>query len=282
MLNSTPQSKICASSDRWSDGSAELSFALRDGETRLKHLYQSDPCRVLFPSKRAKAPKEAVIVTTSGGIVGGDRLEFDIKGGKSTTATVMTQAAEKVYRSAGEDSVIDISILVEDGALLEWMPQETIMFEGARLRRATNIDVFGSGRFIAGEIVIFGRRARSEKFTKGLFHETWQVREDGALAWVDGLHLDGDIGEIISDRHAFGNAAALATVVYGGSDAGRRLGFAKKVVQSGAATCIGNFLIARFVDTDAARLRVSVARYWINLRSKFDGLPAGLPRVWET
>ena len=106
-MNSTPQSKICASSNRWSDGSAELSFSLKDGETRLKHLYQSDPCRVLFPSKRAKAPKEAVIVTTSGGIVGGDRLEFDMKGGKSTTATVMTQAAEKVYRSAGKDSVID-------------------------------------------------------------------------------------------------------------------------------------------------------------------------------
>ena len=282
MLNSTPQSKICASSDRWSDGSAELSFALKDGETRLKHLYQSDPCRVLFPSKRAKAPKEAVIVTTSGGIVGGDRLEFDIKGGKSTTATVITQAAEKVYRSAGEDSVIDISILVEDGALLEWMPQETIMFEGARLRRATNIDVFGSGRFIAGEIVIFGRRARSESRRGRCGPCGSRVCEAGALAWVDSLHLDGDIGEVISDCHAFGDAAAIATVVYGGLDARRRLGFAKKVVQSGAATCIGNFLIARFVDIDAARLRESVAQYWIKLRSEFDGLPEVLPRVWET
>ena len=282
MLTATPHSNTGSSSDRWSDGSAELSFALKDGETRLKHLYQSDPCRVLFPSKRAKTPKEAVIVTTSGGIVGGDRLTFDIKSDKSTTATVITQAAEKIYRSAGEDSVIDISILVQDGALLEWMPQETIMFEGARLRRATNINVFGSGRFIAGEIVIFGRRARNEKFTTGLLHETWLVREDGSLTWADSLHLDGDIGEVISDCHAFGNAAALATVVYGGPDARKRLGFAKKIVQSGAVTCIGNFLIARFVNTDAARLRVSVAQYWIKLRSEFDGLPEVLPRVWET
>ena len=142
-----PTVKICSSSDRWSDGSAELSFALKDGETRLKHLYQSDPCRVLFPSKRAKAPKEAVIVTTSGGIVGGDRLEFNIKGGKSTTATVMTQAAEKVYRSALARTASLISQFWSK-TVHYWngCPQETIMFEGAGLRRATNIDVFGSGR----------------------------------------------------------------------------------------------------------------------------------------
>ena len=85
---------------RWSDGVA-CSFALTDG-TRLKHLYQSDPCRVLFPSKQVRALKEAVIVTTSGGIVGGDRLCFAVDSGMSTSATVTTPAAEKyIGRLAG-------------------------------------------------------------------------------------------------------------------------------------------------------------------------------------
>ena len=94
--------------------------------------------------------------------------------------------------------------------------------------------------------------------------------------------MDDDIGRLIWNCHAFGEAVPIANADYDGFDARRRLGFAQKVVQSGAATCIGNFLIARFVDTDAARLRESVAQYWIKLRSEFDGLPEVLPRVWET
>jgi urease accessory protein len=282
MFTDTSQFNARKSVDCWSNGAAELSFTLTDGESRLKHLYQSDPCRVLFPSSRVNGPKEAVIVTTSGGVVGGDRLRFDIHGGTSTIATVTTQAAEKIYRSTGEDSVIDISISVRDAAFLEWMPQETILFEGARLRRFTDIAIFGSGRFIAGEIVVFGRRARNEKFTNGLLHDAWRIRADDALVWLDSLHLDGDIGKTINDRYAFDGAATLATVVYGGSDAKDRLAFARKVIRSGAATCIDNILIARFIDVDAARLRANVARYWVDLRSELGGLPPVLPRVWKT
>ncbi|MGB0629895.1 MAG: urease accessory protein UreD [Alphaproteobacteria bacterium] len=236
---------------------------------------------MLFPSKQAKALKEAVIVTTSGGIVGGDRLRFAVDGGTATSATVTTQAAEKVYRSAGRESDIGISITVRDDALIEWMPQETILFEGARLRRRTGIDLSGNGRIIAGEIVVFGRRARDEKFTEGLLHDAWRIRRDGSLIWADGLHLEDDIGAEISDRHAFDSAAAIATVVYCAADAPERLGFARSNVRSGAATCVDDVLIARFIGRDAAALRADVAAYWGFLRSEVAGLPTVLPRVWE-
>lgn len=282
MFAATSPSDISPAPARWSDGAAEISFAQTDGETRLKHLYQSDPCRVLFPSRTRHGLKEAVIVTTSGGVVGGDRLRFAVDAGIGASATVTTQAAEKIYRSAGDDSEIDISVAVRDQALIEWMPQETILFQGARLRRRTTINLFGSARIIAGEIVVFGRRARDEVFTNGLLHDAWRIRRDGALIWADGLHMNGDIGAVLSDAYAFDSAAAVATIVYAGADAADKLEFAREAVDGGAVSCVDDLLIARFIGRDAAKLRSNVTNYWALLRGDVAGLPSALPRVWET
>ena len=137
--NTTPASGVVPLR-RWADGVAEVSFAQVEGETRLRHLYQSDPCRILFPRNTDGAPKEAVIVTTSGGIVGGDRLRFEIAAEAGCIATVTTQAAEKIYRTAGANSEIHVTVNAVDCDFLEWVPQETILFDGARLRRRTSLD----------------------------------------------------------------------------------------------------------------------------------------------
>lgn len=266
---------------RWADGAAEMSFAHTDGETRLKHLYQSDPCRVLFPRQADGGPKEAVIVTTSGGIVGGDRLRFDIDAASGSVASVTTQAAEKVYRSTGAASEIDVSVRVRDGALVEWMPQETILFDGARLRRHTRIDVEGSGRILAGEIVTFGRRARRETFTHGLLHDGWRLSLDDTLVWADALHLSADIGDGIANPHAFNKAASVATAVYYAPDAAGFLDLARELVGAGGATCVDGILIARFIHADAAMLRAEFTHFWKQFRQAALGLPASLPRVWE-
>jgi urease accessory protein len=266
---------------RWSDGAAEVSFAWTDDETRLRHLYQSDPCRVLFPRQADGAPKEAVIVTTSGGIVGGDRLRFEIEAGPGCAAVVTTQAAEKIYRSTGADAEINVSVRTHDRALLEWMPQETILYEGARLRRRTQIDLQGSARMLAGEIVVFGRRARGEIFTHGLLHDDWRIFRDGRLVWADGLHLAGDIGPAIANPHAFAGAAAVGTVIYGGLDAADRLEIARAYAGTGCASCIGGLLVVKFVDTDAAALRAEFTSFWKQFRHAVTGLPTALPRVWE-
>ena len=137
MFAAVSQSDPPQSPARWSDGVAEISFALTDGETRLKHLYQSDPCRVLFPSKQVRALKEAVIVTTSGGIVGGDRLCFAVDSGMSTSATVTTQAAEKGISVGWPGQQNDISIKSAN-ALTNGRSRNN-PFSGARLRRSTSI-----------------------------------------------------------------------------------------------------------------------------------------------
>lgn len=266
---------------RWADGVAEVSFAQIDGGTRLKHLYQSDPCRVLFPRQADGAPKEAVIVTTSGGVVGGDRLTFEIGASADCVATVTTQAAEKIYRAAGADSEIDVSISADDCGFLEWMPQETILFDGARLRRRTRLDVGGTARVLAGEIVVFGRRARDEKFTYGFLHDDWRIFRDGRLVWADALHLEGAIDDRFADVHAFDSAAAVATAIYAAPDAAAHLETARELISDGGASCVDGILVIRMVNADAAALRAGFGRFWKNFRHETASLPATLPRVWE-
>jgi urease accessory protein len=173
---------------RWSDGAARITVAADHGQTRLKDLYQSDPCRVLFPRPAEGAAFEGVVVTTSGGIVGGDRIAVDITAEDGSTATITTQAAEKIYRSAGPESHITVQITVGENATLEWMPQGTILFDGARLRRMTSINAMPGSRLLCGECIVFGRRARGEKFTTGFLHDGWRLTENDRLIWADALH----------------------------------------------------------------------------------------------
>ena len=266
---------------RWADGVAEVSFVQVGDETRLRHLYQSDPCRVLFPRQADGAPKEAVIVTTSGGVVGGDRLRFEIGAVANCVATVTTQAAEKIYRATGADSEIDVTVSAINCGFLEWMPQETILFDGARLRRRTRLDIQGTARVLAGEIVVFGRRARDEKFTRGFLHDDWRIFQDGRLVWADALHLSGDIGAAIANVHAFDGAAAVATAIYCAPDAAAWLEAARDLLGEGGASCVDGILVIRLVNADAAALRADFAQFWKMFRHKTAGLPATLPRVWE-
>src|SRR4051812_21390840 len=201
-------------------GSARIAYkADAAGVTRLADLYQHDPLRVLFPLHRADDLPTAVLVTTSGGLVGGDRLDIGIAAGAGARLLVTTQAAEKIYRSAGPDCRIETRISLGAGGWLDWLPQETILFDGARLRRETRIELDPESRLLAGEMLVFGRIARGERFTRGLARDAWEIRRGGRLFWADALHLDGAVAEILDHPAGFDGAAACATLVYAGPDA---------------------------------------------------------------
>ena len=121
-------------------GAVAMTFSGATGTTRLKHLYQKDPCRVLFPDPLPGEPVTAVVATTSGGITGGDRLSIQLTAVKGAIVTATSQAAEKIYRSLGDDGTVHIRVEAEPGAWVEWMPQETILFNGGRLCRRTTVE----------------------------------------------------------------------------------------------------------------------------------------------
>jgi urease accessory protein len=271
------------------EGAAEIRFARRDGVTRLAHLYQRDPLRVLFPAPAAGDPPVAVIVTTSGGLVAGDQLDIRVELAPGAAAHVTASAAEKVYRSTGRTTIIKQTLSIAPGAVLEFLPPETILFDGARLQRETIIDLASDSAFLGGDIVVFGRRARGEHFASGLLREVWEVHCDGDLVWGDALQLEDDIGRIIDDPACFNGAAAFATMILSSAADLAPLLETARVVQSSSATAglragataVSGLVIARWLAADAALLRRAYADLACHFRSAALGLPERLPRVWH-
>ncbi|MCP5368942.1 MAG: urease accessory protein UreD [Hyphomicrobiales bacterium] len=271
-------------------GAAELRYARKHGATGLDHLYVRDPLKLLFPRPEAGEPPTAVVVTTSGGLVGGDELSLAIEVGAGADSLVTAQAAEKVYRSTGPDARVDVALAAGDGAWLEWLPQETILFEGARLRRQTGLNLAAGARALAGEILVFGRVARGEEMTRGLVRDAWRVRRDGRLTWADALHLDGDgpggLAGPLNHPAGFAGARACATAVYAAPGAEADLDAAREILGQPAGvragvTAFPGLLVARFLAVEPLALRRAFAAYWAGLRHRLAGRPARLPRLWQ-
>jgi urease accessory protein len=273
-----------------SKGVAEIRFARSGGVSRLTHLYQRDPLRVLFPTPAAGDPPLAVVLTTSGGLVGGDWLDIDIRLAEDAAAHVTASAAEKVYRSTGPTTAVCQSLSVASGATLEFLPLETILFDGARLWRETTVELGRDAGFLGGDILVFGRRARGERFTKGFLREVWQVRREGNLVWGDAVHLEDDIARIIDHPACFDGAAAFATLILApfGRDPRGFLDSARTVQSAAAAdglragvTAIAGLLVARWLAADAAALRRAYADLAAHLRCEAMGLAPSLTRLWH-
>ena len=117
--------------------------------------------------------------------------------GEKSKATILQQAAEKIYRSTGENSIVNVILSAREDSWLEYIPQEAILFEGARLQRDTRIKVEGEGQVFAGEIIVFGRVGSGERFESGFVYDRWEITRDGRLVWADALHLDRDIAAVV-------------------------------------------------------------------------------------
>lgn len=261
------------------DGAADIVFG-RDG---LATLYQRAPCRVLFPEPEPGDLPIAALLTTSGGLAGGDRLRLSFRVEAGARALATTAAAEKIYRSLGPAAEIAVALAAEAGGWLEFLPQETILFDRARLVRRVEAELAPGARLIAAETLVFGRAARGERFARGLLHEAWRVRVAGRLVWADALRLDGDVGAMLASPTGFGGAAALATALYVGEDAASHLPLARALAEAGdgAATLVNGVLLARFLGARADAVRLALAQYLRQLRYAAGGLPAALPRLWH-
>jgi urease accessory protein len=266
-------------------GHAHIRFTVKDGVTRLAGLDQGSPLRVLFPRSETGEPPLAAVTTVSGGLVGGDRLDMSVRLGLGAKLVAVGQAAEKVYRSTGPDSRVEIALEAAADSWLEWLPQETILFDGARLSRRTRIDADPAAEIFAGECVVFGRLARGEVMRHGFVRDGWEVRCEGRLVWADALKIEGDIVGALDAAVGFGGARAYATALFVGPRATAYLELAKELARSddavqAGATCVHGVLVARWLSADPLALRHAFERYWKELRRVAGGLPARLPRLW--
>lgn len=260
-------------------GGVEIGFASDGAQTRLAHLWQAAPLRVLFPDEAGEPLPTAAIVNTGGGIVGGDRLRLAVRVADRGQARVIQSAAEKVYRSKGPEARVATTLTIGAGAWLEWLPQETILFDGARLRRHLKVEIGPGGRLLAAEMLVFGRLARGERFTQGLLHDAWEIREAGRLVWADALHL-AEPGAALTRAPAFAGATTVATLVYCGPDAPALVAGLRAVAGGAGVTVLGSLLLARWADRSPVQVRRELAGAIKALRAVAGNLPAALPRLW--
>ena len=193
-------------------GRIGLTVADMGGETRRARVDEAGSLRVRFPGPKARA-LDAVIVNTAGGIAGGDRFDLDVAVGAGARLTVTTAAAEKVYRSLGPDSTIDVRLSIAAGGTLVWLPQETILFDCARLARTIDVDLADGARLVLAEALVFGRAAMREVVNQGGVRDRWRVRVDGTLRFAETVRLDGGIAQRLGERAVAAGGGAIATVL---------------------------------------------------------------------
>jgi len=259
-------------------GECRVVFTRRDdGATRLADLYQRDPCRVLFPDPEPGEPPQAVVVMTSGGVTDGDRISIALEAGAGAQAVVATQAAEKIYRAASKTAhcTVDVAITVGEGAALDWLPQETIVFEGARLKRRTVAEVKPGGSLLACEMVVLGRAASGERFTGGLLLDAWSVKRGARLVWTDALRVEGQT----PSGAGFGVANALATVIGVWDAPEAEFAKARALLEGvteirAGATLVNGVMVARLLG-EATAVRGAGMRFLRDFRGR------RLPRVWH-
>jgi urease accessory protein len=257
-------------------GSVTFDVHQVEGVTRRRQLHESGSLRVRFPSPEAEG-LSAMFVNTAGGIAGGDRFDIDIAVGEGSSLAVTTAAAEKVYRAQGPAAEVNIALKAEAGAHLSWLPQETILFDRARVSRRIDIDLAEGASLLLCEIVVFGRAAMGERMLHGEFVDRWRLRRGGRLVFAETVRLDGDIGAKLTESAVAKGGVAIGTalIVPGDEALVERI---REVSNSfGGEVGISSwngFAMARFCAQDAALLRADMMAVLGRASA------SALPRMW--
>ncbi len=224
----------------------------------------------------------AVFLNSAGGVTGGDHLSFEAHFGAGTRATVTTQAAERIYRRVDGVGRIDNRLVVETGATAHWLPQETIVFDGAGLRRCLDVDLAGDARLVAVESLVLGRTAMGEEVNAVDLADHWRIRRDGRLIYADALRLHGDSRAILAGGATGRGARAFATILVAAAEAVSQLDRARDLIGSLAAdgieagaSAFDGLLSIRCLAIDGRRLRAIVEPLIETLTDR------PLPRAWS-
>lgn len=200
------------------DVEISIACAADGARTHLTSLSERGGYRAKFP----RAPGtglEAVIVNSGGGVAGGDRVRLSASAGASARLTVSTATAERIYRSLGPATEINVRLDAKAGATLGWLPQPTILFSGARLDRRFEVDIAADARLILAETFVFGRIASGEIMGDGMVRDRWRIRRDGRLAFAETTRLDGNLGALLDRASVAGGARATALIIIVAPDA---------------------------------------------------------------
>jgi urease accessory protein len=264
-------------------------------ETVLDELRQAGCLKARFPRRVVPGWMDIVMLNTGGGVAGGDRLDLSIGVGAGAQATIAAQAAERFYRARAADapSQVRTHLRVEAGSALEWLPQETILFDQSAVDRRLEVDLAADARLLGVETIVFGRTAMGERIGQGWLRDLIRVRRDGDLLLHDAIRIDGDIDATLQRTAVAAGAKVVATIVYVAPDTAEKLAVVRSTALSpppsaslprsppahepteAAATVRNGILIARILGPSSASVRRTVIAALAVLREN-----RPLPRVW--
>jgi urease accessory protein len=242
----------------------------------IDRLYQSGAAKIRFPMAADRSMCEAVLINTAGGLTGGDRLSWTVIAGKDAGLTCVSQACERIYRSPdGEPAHLTVQLTVENNARLNWIPQETILFDGSALNRSLEADLASDARLLIVEAFVFGRAAMGETVRQASLRDRWTIRREGKLILADSVRLAGDIDAMLQRRAIAAGDRALATIALISPDAESHLDYVRDKFPAIATSAFAGKLLARLTAKGAYELRQTL----IPLVSMLSG-GSDLPKVW--
>lgn len=249
------------------------------GPTGLRDLHQSGSAKAMLPKVHSDVP-EVVFLNTSGGLTAGDRLDYQIVAEAGTSVVGTSQTAERAYASTdhGADAHVAVALKAWQGASLEWLPQETILFDKSRLKRETTATIASDARFLFVEAVVLGRAAMGETVETLRLTDRRKVIRGGRLDYLEPLRLDAEVLAGSDSTVTLADARAFATIGLFEQGAEAMAELLKAVERAGVTAGVSGWdgkLVIRAMAADAYPLRRYVAEMLELIRRR------PLPRVWQ-
>jgi len=267
------------------EGSGRIILSGSEKGTRIVDVFQHSPIRIMFPRACGHAIDEAVLINTSGGIAGGDRLKYGVTALPNASITVTSQAAEKVYRALSEPARITTKLKALEAAKLAWLPQETIVFNSGRLSRETEIELSSGAELLALEWLVLGRAAHGEEMVGGHITDSWRVKKDSRLIWADTFRVTDEMFSHLHRKVLLSNYKAVGTLIYFGPCLDRRLDFLRDIAPSlkcyCAATSVSRLIIVRFAAKVASDLKLALHSFLQRFSQELGPGPFRVPKMWS-
>ncbi|OWY69516.1 urease accessory protein [cyanobacterium TDX16] len=294
-------------------GNLDIVYALRNGKTQPISDRVQAPLKVQRPFYPEGDICHTAILHTAGGIVGGDRLSINLQLQPRSQALVTTTAASKIYRSNGLPARQTVEIQIDEGACLEWLPQETIVFKGANYRQDLRVELAPGASWLGWEITRFGRSARGEKFLQGEWRSHTEVWQQGQPLWIDRQSFPGEEA-VLNSPHGLAGHSIVASLTWIGCEVSPELvtkarelwgqgsgvgswesGVGKRelrelwrlgelrenLIPNSGVTRLAHGLLCRYRGSSSIEVRHWFTSVWQLLRLSLLDRSSCLPRVWQ-